>query len=417
MKLLRRIILLRKSILSSCAYSSIIIQSQESFHLSILREQRRVDRNHHSLSLVLFTVGRLNSKKAITQQLTHILADRIRSTDEAGWFDNKHIGIILPYTCADGAHKLADEICKAFIPESSAPKYDVHTYPSNWSSDGDGHQYKFEIRDLSKRQKVMTSKPSTPSRYSEYTTSATTSFTRDVINGSRTVPQAIDPFFLQPLPIWKRIIDILGSCFGLIVLSPVLLLIALIIKIKYGGPVIFKQQRVGYSGLIFTMWKFRTMGPGAQSSRHQQYMSRLIDDAHEESSAKAMTKLDDDLPVTGFGKILRAMSFDEIPQLINVLRGDMTLIGPRPPTIYEVEHYLPWHCERFGAVPGMTGLWQVSGRNELTFLDMIRLDIRYIRTLSLWLDILIFLKTPLVIAVDVAGFLHSRAAQTKLKGC
>ncbi len=414
MKLMRRITLLRKSITSSHANSSIILQSRESFHSSILREQRRVDRNRHPLSLVLFNVGGQNTKKDITQQLTHILTDRIRSTDEAGWFDDKHIGIILPYTCADGAYKVAGEICKAFIPESSAPKYDVHTYPSNHSLDDNIQRNNFEIRDLPQRQKVVTSLPSTPAKFSQHTifTAATSSFTRNDIGECKEVPQAIDPFFLQPLPTWKRVIDILGSCLGLILLSPVLLLIALIIKVKYGGPVIFKQQRVGYSGRIFTMWKFRTMRPGAQSSRHQQYMSKLIDDAHEESSAKAMTKLDADLPVTGFGKILRAMSLDEIPQLINVLRGDMTLVGPRPPTPYEVEHYLPWHCERFGAVPGMTGLWQVSGRNKLTFLDMIRLDIRYTRTLSVWLDILIFLKTPLVIAVDVVGFIYSLADHT-----
>jgi lipopolysaccharide/colanic/teichoic acid biosynthesis glycosyltransferase len=121
-----------------------------------------------------------------------------------------------------------------------------------------------------------------------------------------------------------------------------------------------------------------------------------------------MTKLDGDLPVTGFGKILRATSFDELPQLINVLFGEMTLIGPRPPTIYEVEDYLPWYYERFSIVPGMTGLWQVSGKNKLTFLEMIRLDIRYIRRLSLWSDIVIFLKTPLAIAYDIADFVNSR---------
>jgi len=173
---------------------------------------------------------------------------------------------------------------------------------------------------------------------------------------------------------------------------------------------------VGYSGRIFTLWKFRTMKLDAENSLHKQYMSSLINGANDESSAKAMTKLDIDLPVTGFGRILRAMSFDELPQLINVLCGDMTLIGPRPPTVYEVEDYLLWYCERFGAVPGMTGLWQVSGKNKLTFLEMIRLDIRYIRQLSLWSDIVIFLKTPLVVAYDIADFINSWRDQSKLKG-
>ena len=207
-----------------------------------------------------------------------------------------------------------------------------------------------------------------------------------------------------------------GALFGLVVLSPLFILVALIIKVCYGGPVIFKQQRVGYSGRIFTMWKFRTMTRGAENSLHQQYMSSLINCANEEGSAKAMTKLDSDLPVTGFGRMLRATSVDELPQLINILCGDMTLIGPRPPTIYEVENYLRWYCERFSTVPGMTGLWQVSGKNKLTFLEMIRLDIRYVRGLSLWLDIMILLKTPLVIVYDIADFLSSRRNQSELEG-
>jgi lipopolysaccharide/colanic/teichoic acid biosynthesis glycosyltransferase len=371
------------------------------------------------LSLLLFTVGKQNSNSDTAQQLAHLLAERIRSTDEAGWFDNKHIGVILPDTCADGAYKLANEICKAFDPETSVPEYVVHTYPSNWSSDRDKHPDRHKIVDLPRGRKTITShSPSLLTKHSQDANfiSTTSLFTSDVISGYRAVQQSIEPFFLQSQPIWKRIIDVLGSFFGLILLSPIILLVALVIKIGYGGPVIFKQQRVGYSGRIFTMWKFRTIKSGAESSLHRQYMSSLIHDANDKSSAKAMTKLDYDLPVTGFGRILRVMSFDEMPQLINVLCGDMTFIGPRPPTVYEVEYYLPWYCERFAAVPGMTGLWQVSGKNKLTFLEMIRLDIRYIRNLSLLSDILILMKTPIVIVYDIIDFLDSRRAQFKLKG-
>jgi len=396
-----------------------IIQSQESFRASIIRERQRVDRNQHILSLLLFTVGKQNTNGVMIQQLAYLLAKRIRSTDEAGWFDDKRIGVILPYTCADGAYKLADEICKSFNPEALVPEYAVHTYPSNWYSDDDGPPVRFEIVDLLRRRKGITSQSSSiPAKHSQEGNciSATSLLSSDVIGSCRALPQAIEPFFLQPLPIWKRIVDVLGALFGLIVLSPLLLLVALVIKVRYGGPVIFKQQRVGYSGRIFTLWKFRTMKLDAENSLHKQYMSSLINGANDESSAKAMTKLDIDLPVTGFGRILRAMSFDELPQLINVLCGDMTLIGPRPPTVYEVEDYLLWYCERFGAVPGMTGLWQVSGKNKLTFLEMIRLDIRYIRQLSLWSDIVIFLKTPLVVAYDIADFINSWRDQSKLKG-
>jgi lipopolysaccharide/colanic/teichoic acid biosynthesis glycosyltransferase len=419
MKLIRWITWLCKSTKCSRANSFSIIQSKESFHASVIRERQRVDRNQHLFSLLLFTVGKQNSNGVIAQQLAHLIAERIRSTDEAGWFDNKHIGVILPYTCADGAYKLAEEICKEFDSEAMVPEYTVHIYPSNRPSDSNKHRDKNGIVDLPDRRTAITSQSfSLPVKYSQDANSipAKSPFTGDVIGTCRAVPKSIEPFFFQSLPVWKRIADVIGSLLGLIVLSPFLVLIALIIKVDYGGPVIFKQKRVGYSGRIFTMWKFRTMKTCAESSLHQQYMSSLIHDADDESSVKAMTKLDDDLPVTGFGRILRATSFDEIPQLINVLCGDMTLIGPRPPIIYEVENYLPWHCERFSAVPGITGLWQVSGKNKLTFLEMIRLDIRYSRNLSMLSDIIIFLKTPLVIAHDFVNFLNLHRFQYKLKG-
>jgi len=387
-----------------------IIQSQESFRASIIHEQQRVNRNRHILSLLLFTVDKQTANGLTAQQVAHLLAKRIRSTDKAGWYDNKHIGVILPYTYAEGAHKLADEICRSFNPEVLVPEYTVYTYPSNWFSDNEGLSGQCEIVDLLSKRKGITSQSSyLPIKHSqkEIGISVTLSFTSDLNSGCRSSPLDIGPFFLQPLPIWKRIIDILVSLLGLAVLSPILLLVAVTIKVCYGSPVIFKQQRVGCSGRIFTLWKFRTMKLGAESFLHKQYMSSLINGANDESSTKAMTKLDVNLPVTGFGKILRVTSFDELPQLINVLRGEMTLIGPRPPTVYEVEDYLPWYCARFGIVPGMTGLWQVSGKNKLTFLEMIRLDIRYIRKLSLWSDIAIFLKTPLVIAYDIVDFINS----------
>jgi lipopolysaccharide/colanic/teichoic acid biosynthesis glycosyltransferase len=223
-----------------------------------------------------------------------------------------------------------------------------------------------------------------------------------------TFAQVIEPFFLQPLPVGKRALDIVCTSLVLAMLSPLMLLVALIIKILYGGPVIFKQQRIGRSGRVFTMWKFRTMKHACENSAHRQYMSRLINGANDEESDRPMSKLDGELPVTGFGRILRATSVDELPQLINVLCGEMSLVGPRPPIAYEVEVYLPWHCARFEAVPGMSGLWQISGKNRLTFVDMVRLDIQYARRTSLWSDVMILLKTPLTILSDILDSLTSQ---------
>ena len=411
MKLTRWIASLGKSANGSYTNTVNIIQSQESFRKLIISERKRTDRNQHKLSLLLFTFGKQNMNSVVSQNFAHVLAERIRSTDQAGWFDNKHIGVILPYTNADGAHKLADDICNAVTSEASIPEYTVHTYPSNWFSDDGRPTTQFKIVDLPPKRKLRTSQ--SPYLYANRAQgkkfiSAKSSLSSDVARGCSAQLQAIEPFFLQPLPIWKRIVDVLGAPFGLVVLSPLLLLIALIIKICYGSPVIFKQQRVGYSGRIFEMWKFRTMKCSTENSLHQEYMSSLINGANDEGSAKVMTKLDDELPVTAFGRVLRAASLDELPQLVNVLRGEMSLIGPRPPIVYEVKDYSHWYCERFDAVPGMTGLWQVSGKNKLTFLKMMRLDIQYVRNLAFWADVMILLKTPLAVFSDIVDSLRSR---------
>jgi lipopolysaccharide/colanic/teichoic acid biosynthesis glycosyltransferase len=212
--------------------------------------------------------------------------------------------------------------------------------------------------------------------------------------------ETIDPFFVRRIPVWKRMLDIFGSFIGLIILSPVFLVIAVLIKIVSPGPVFFKQTRIGYGAKEFNFWKFRTMKVNADTASHQQYLTELIqgDDEEDEEFDRPMIKQDSDNPnIIPFGRFLRASCIDELPQLINVLFGDMSLVGPRPPIPYEVEEYLIWHKGRFDGLPGMTGLWQVSGKNRLTFKEMIRLDIQYERQMSLLTDLKILLMTPFAI--------------------
>ena len=212
--------------------------------------------------------------------------------------------------------------------------------------------------------------------------------------------ETIEPFFVRRIPIWKRALDIFGSLLGLIILSPIFLGIAVLIKIVSPGPVFFKQIRIGYRAQEFNFWKFRTMKANVDTSCHQKHLCELINDDDEgcEETEKPMTKLDHDNPnIIPFGHFLRSSCLDELPQLINVLQGDMSLVGPRPPIPYEVEEYLIWHKGRFDGLPGMTGLWQVSGKNRLTFKEMIRLDIQYERQMSLATDLKILLMTPFAI--------------------
>lgn len=195
----------------------------------------------------------------------------------------------------------------------------------------------------------------------------------------------------------KRSLDLAGSLCALILLSPVFLVIAAAVKLSSRGPVFFTQERVGQFGNTFTFLKFRSMQFANDHTIHQEYVKRLISGAADvkEEDEQKLYKLTKDPRVTQLGKFLRRNSLDELPQFLNVLTGDMSLVGPRPPIPYEFECYSTWQKRRLHSVkPGITGLWQVGGRNTITFDDMVRMDLEYARTWTLWLDIKILLKTP-----------------------
>jgi lipopolysaccharide/colanic/teichoic acid biosynthesis glycosyltransferase len=195
------------------------------------------------------------------------------------------------------------------------------------------------------------------------------------------------------IPRWKRAVDLAGSALGLLVLGPLFLLVAIYIKLVSRGPVFFRQERVGLRGKRFVLWKFRTMRAGADDVLHREYLKQLIGSGDNGRGEMPMRKLKHDPRIIPLGRLLRSSCLDELPQLINVLKGEMSLVGPRPAIPYEVDAYLPWHKERLNAAPGMTGLWQVSGKNRLTFNEMVRLDIEYAEAMSPWLDAKILLKT------------------------
>jgi lipopolysaccharide/colanic/teichoic acid biosynthesis glycosyltransferase len=195
----------------------------------------------------------------------------------------------------------------------------------------------------------------------------------------------------------KRSLDIVVSLTVLAVLSPLLLFVAGLVRWGSRGPVLFRQVRIGRMAKPFTMLKFRTMYTSVDDKVHQDYINWFIkgDGQVHDPHENRVFKLTKDRRVTRIGGLLRKTSLDELPQLWNVLRGDMSLVGPRPPLPYELEQYDPWHrCRVLEAKPGITGLWQVTGRSRTTFGEMVRLDLRYIRTRSLWTDIKILLATP-----------------------
>jgi len=193
----------------------------------------------------------------------------------------------------------------------------------------------------------------------------------------------------------KRGLDIIGSATALFLLSPLMAILSLLVKLSSKGPILFRQRRVGYRGRIFTFLKFRTMREDSDVSVHKQYVQRFISGQAEVSGPAPVYKIKDDPRVTRIGKFLRRTSLDELPQFWNVLVGDMSLVGPRPPIPYEVECYDIWHRRRILEVkPGITGLWQVRGRSRTTFNDMVRLDLQYAKSWSIWLDLKILFATP-----------------------
>jgi len=196
-----------------------------------------------------------------------------------------------------------------------------------------------------------------------------------------------------------RAVDLALAGVLVVLLIPLFLLVAVAIRLESKGAPVFRQRRIGRDGKAFTVCKFRTMYSGSSNRAHRDYVTRLIrDDDVAANGAGPLYKLQDDDRVTRVGRLLRRTSLDELPQLWNVLRGQMSLVGPRPVIPYEAEHYPPeWH-ERFAVRPGVTGLWQVSGRSRLTYEQMVDLDRDYVRRRSLWLNVVILARTPLAVA-------------------
>jgi lipopolysaccharide/colanic/teichoic acid biosynthesis glycosyltransferase len=210
-------------------------------------------------------------------------------------------------------------------------------------------------------------------------------------------------YYKKTSVILKRCADIILSLIFIIIFSPLFLAIPILIKLSSEGPVLFRQKRAGQFGKEFEFLKFRTMIVNNDSGVHEKYIENLIHNnggnKNKKSEGNNCTyKMDNDSRVTSIGRILRKSSMDELPQFFNVLKGEMSIVGPRPPIPYEIKHYHPWHKRRIRRVkPGITGIWQVEGRSRTTFDEMVRMDIRYVREWHLLLDMKILLKTPLAV--------------------
>jgi lipopolysaccharide/colanic/teichoic acid biosynthesis glycosyltransferase len=354
--------------------------SEELFIKQLGVERKRTERSGRRFVLMLLDPGRLVRGRERTETLERVilaLTNSIRETDLRGWYAKSVIGVIFTEIgTADGTHvakallnKVTAALCGALtIEDMNEISVSFHIYPEDW---GDGG-------------------------------------TKDPA-GSRLYPD-LDCNIERKRGAYalKRSIDIVGSLFALIVLSPFFLLIAAAVKFTSDGSVLFRQTRLGQRGRKFTFLKFRSMYASTDDTLHEQYVGNYIAGtlvAKGQGNTRPVYKMTDDPRITPVGRFLRRTSLDEVPQFFNVLRGDMSLVGPRPPLAYEFARYDVWHRQRLLAVkPGITGVWQVKGRSRVPFDEMVRMDLQYAKTWSLWTDIKILFMTPLALLNSDGAF-------------
>jgi len=345
---------------------------EETFHNMLTLERRRAERSRKPFALMVLEADasvEASVAERLLSQVILVLLKSTRETDLVGWYRNGIIlGVIFTEISLEFATPITEilrsKVVNALQNELSSKTTSklavtVHLFPESRDRDG-------------------------------ATTVADTSLYPDLQSGDskKYLPQAI-----------KRVIDILGSGVLLLFLSPLLAAIALAIKLTSKGPVLFRQERLGQFGTPFKCLKFRTMNENNDPKIHREYIQRFIagqaGSENAEPGKPVVYKLTNDPRVTTIGSFLRKTSLDEFPQFWNVLRGEMSLVGPRPPVPYEFEAYDIWHRRRVLELkPGVTGLWQVSGRSRMCFDDMVRLDLRYSQSWSLWLDLRILIATP-----------------------
>jgi exopolysaccharide biosynthesis polyprenyl glycosylphosphotransferase len=341
--------------------------SKSHFDHMLRVERKRTERSKTPFLLLLLDISAILEKhrtKELVGKIQSILASCLRETDIRGWYEhNRIIGVIftemmsLNENTIDGIfRKIHDRFTEQFDPEwIKTMRVNFHIYPETNGKTPQGRSFDLSLYpDLAKQD--------IPKKF------------------SMTI---------------KKAIDFVGSSTAILLFSPVFIISAVAIKTTSKGPVFFRQKRMGENGKIFTMFKFRSMYMESDQEKHKKYIEKYILEQNISAVEPGVFKLNNDSRITPVGRFLRKTSLDELPQFINVLKGDMSLVGPRPPIPYECDLYDIWHRRRLlTCKPGITGLWQVTGRSRTTFDEMVRLDLKYISEWSLWLDLKILIMTP-----------------------
>jgi len=341
----------------------------EYYFLHLLRlERKRSERSKRPFLLMLLNAGNLlkaPDRTEILREITCAIASCSRETDLIGWYEyDKTLAMIFSELGNDSSSGIACILEK--IQRSLQRELGFETL----------RELRFTFRSFPESDHTPPQRDLT--FYPDFAD----------VGGARIAAQAA-----------KRAIDLFGSAVGITLLLPLFAVIAVLVKLTSKGPVLFRQKRIGQHGVPFTFLKFRSMYPNNDSKIHQEYVAKLIagntSELRRPAPSGGVFKLTNDPRITPFGRFLRKTSLDELPQLFNVLAGQMSLVGPRPPVPYEFQSYDLWHRRRVLEVkPGITGLWQVHGRSKTSFDEMVRLDLKYAKTWSVWLDLKILCQTP-----------------------
>ena len=351
------------------------VLNEQMFRRMLAIERKRTERSNEPFLLMLLDAGsqagsEMNGR-AFENMATSLLASS-RETDIIGWYkEGATVGVMFTGLVIKDKNAILSTILSRVksmfrddlvFRQFNQVSISFHFFPDDWDQGNSG-------------------RPSNPALYPDLTSP-----------GNRK----------RSLLIVKRIIDVVGSALALILCAPLFFAITLAIKLSSRGPVLFRQQRVGQYGKLFTFLKFRSMYVNNDHFIHQKFVTELISSESKDKSTKedgdSVYKLKDDKRITRVGKFLRRTSLDELPQLLNVLKGEMSLVGPRPAIPYELAAYQTWHRRRvLETKPGITGVWQVTGRSRVRFDDMVRMDLRYALAWSPWRDVKILLRTPLAV--------------------
>lgn len=348
---------------------------QTIFSECLLKERVRCDRGGPRFCLLIFESTDSNAEHQIAE-IGRVLSKHLRITDELGRLEDVVVGALLTDTSVEGAWTVANKVMEKLPSGHSPPRASVYSYPNhNQNDDGtDGGQ---DAGDAA-GDPTLVDESVENTRNDESVTETT-----------RQTSVSLQSFFAQPVSSSQRARDILASLLGLILLSPLLFLVGVAVKATSRGPVLFRQQRTGLGGKPFTILKFRTMRLGAEDEK-----AALLSQSEQDGPAFKMAQ---DPRITSIGGFLRRTSLDELPQLWNVLRGDMTLVGPRPLPCEEIDSCRNWQRRRLDVTPGLTCTWQVSGRSMVSFSEWMRLDLDYIQRRSARGDMSLIVRTIQVV--------------------